>query len=127
VNDGHIDTEGLKRIEADIAAACPQTRLCGGEVVITLVGAIGRTAVVPAQLAGANTARAIGVIPLSPSGSAHWVELWFRNPSTIERMTAASHEVARKALNLEDVRWPPSPRPSSNNTASSPKSTVASR
>jgi type I restriction enzyme, S subunit len=33
-----------------------------------------------------------------------WVELWFRNPEKIAEMTAKSHEVARKTLNLEDVR-----------------------
>ena len=104
VNDGRVDTEGIKRIDPEIAAAYPRTKLSGGEVFITLVGAIGRTAVVPASLAGANTARAVGVIPLSSLVSAHWVELWFRNPSTVARMTAASHEVARKTLNLEDVR-----------------------
>jgi type I restriction enzyme, S subunit len=104
VNDGRVDAEGIKRIDPEIAAAYPRTKLSGGEVLITLVGAIGRTAVVPSSLAGANTARAVGVIPLSSLVSAHWVELWFRNPSTVDRMTAASHEVARKTLNLEDVR-----------------------
>ena len=33
-----------------------------------------------------------------------WVELWLRNPEKIAEMTAKSHEVARKTLNLEDVR-----------------------
>ena len=73
-------------------------------MLITLVGAIGRTAVVPAQLAGANTARAVGVVPMLPELNAHWVELWFRNPARVAQMTLAAHEVARKTLNLEDVR-----------------------
>lgn len=34
----------------------------------------------------------------------HWVEIWFRNPRKIAEMTSKSHEVARKTLNLEDVR-----------------------
>ena len=109
--DGHIQLDGLKQIDPTVAAAYPRTKLLGGEVLITLVGAIGRTAVVPPMLAGANTARAVGVIPLSRSVCAEWVELWFRNPSTIDRMTAASHEVARKTLNLEDVRLAAVPLP----------------
>jgi type I restriction enzyme S subunit len=32
------------------------------------------------------------------------VEIWFRNPEKIIEMISKSHEVARKTLNLEDVR-----------------------
>ncbi|MBD0373707.1 MAG: restriction endonuclease subunit S [Pyrinomonadaceae bacterium] len=101
---GKIQRRNLKRISPDIAAAYPRTNLRGGEVLISLVGAIGRTAVVPPDLAGANTARAVGVIPLSKGINPFWVELWFRNPRKIAEMTSLSHEVARKTLNLEDVR-----------------------
>ncbi len=104
IEDGKISVQSLKCIDAGVAARYPRTRLRGGEVLITLVGAIGRTAVVPRQLAGANTARAVGVVPLVPGLNAHWVELWFRNPAKVARMTSAAHEVARKTLNLEDVR-----------------------
>lgn len=105
INDGRVDSTGLKVIAPAIAGAYPRTKLAGGEVLITLVGAIGRTAVVPASLAGANVARAVGVLPLADPIDPHWVEIWFRNPRKIVEMTAKSHEVARKTLNLEDVRY----------------------
>lgn len=104
IGNGRIRVAGLKRISAEIASNYPRTLLRGGEVLITLVGAIGRTAVAPPSLAGANTARAVGVIPVSPILNAHWIEIWFRNPDKIQEMTAKAHEVARKTLNLEDVR-----------------------
>lgn len=104
ISDGAIVTQALKRIAPSIAARYPRTRLQGGEVLISLVGAIGRTAVVPDTLAGANTARAVGVIPLSPHLEPSWIEAWFRNPEQIAQMTGLAHEVARKTLNLEDVR-----------------------
>jgi type I restriction enzyme S subunit len=69
-----------------------------------LVGAIGRTAVIPDSLAGSNTARAVGIMPMTKLVDPHWVEIWFRNPRKIAEMTSKSHEVARKTLNLEDVR-----------------------
>ena len=53
-----------------------------------------RTVIVPPHLAGANTARAVGVIPRCPEVEAAWVELWFRNPERIHEMTSKSHEVA---------------------------------
>lgn len=104
INDGMVDFSDMKRIHPEIAAAYPRTYLKGGEVLLTLVGAIGRTAVAPNTLAGANVARAVGVLPINESVDPHWVEMWFRNPAKIAEMTGKSHEVARKTLNLEDVR-----------------------
>lgn len=104
VADGRIDLENLKRISAQIAARYPRTRLEGGEVLVTLVGAIGRSAVVPPCLAGGNVARAVGVIPLTTLVDPSWIEFWFRSPSKTQEMISKAHEVARKTLNLEDVR-----------------------
>jgi type I restriction enzyme S subunit len=104
INDGHIEMTGMKRISPAIATAYPRTRLVGREVLLTLVGAIGRTAVVPESLAGGNVARAVGVLPISTPIDPHWVEIWFRSPSKVTEMTNKAHEVARKTLNLEDVR-----------------------
>jgi type I restriction enzyme, S subunit len=104
INNGKVDSSNLKRISTTIANQYPRTKLRGGELAITLVGAIGRTAIIPDSLEGGNTARAVGIIPLTKQANAHWVEIWFRNPAKNAEMDAKSHEVARKTLNLEDVR-----------------------
>ena len=104
INNGTVEVTSLKRISGAIAAQYPRTKLRGGELAITLVGAIGRTAIIPEGLAGGNTARAVGIVPLTKLVNAHWVELWFRNPGKQAEMDSKSHEVARKTLNLEDVR-----------------------
>jgi type I restriction enzyme S subunit len=104
IGQGKVDLMTLKRISPAIAAQYPRTTLRGGELAITLVGAIGRTAIIPDSLAGGNTARAVGVVPLSKELSSYWVEIWFRNPHKTAEMISKSHEVARKTLNLEDVR-----------------------
>ena len=104
INDGRVNQTSLKRIAPKIAGQYPRTKLQGGEVAISLVGAIGRTAVIPDSLAGSNTARAVGIMPMTKLVDPHWVEIWFRNPRKIAEMTSKSHEVARKTLNLEDVR-----------------------
>jgi len=96
----HID---MKKISPLIASKYKRTFLQGGEVVISLVGAIGRTAVIPVSLKGANTARAVGVIPVSKNISAKFVEMMLRSPKKIREHNKSSHEVARKTLNLEDV------------------------
>ncbi len=104
IKEGHIEINGMKKIAPQIAEKYSRTKLEGGEVLITLVGAIGRTAVVPQSLAGANTARAVGVIPLNDHVDSSWVNFWFMREEKIIEMTAKAHEVARKTLNLEDVR-----------------------
>ncbi|RPD51084.1 restriction endonuclease subunit S [Paracnuella aquatica] len=102
-DNGRIDQSKLKKISPQIASKFKRTFLQGGEVLISLVGAIGRTAVVPVSLAGANTARAVGVIPISKDVSAKFVEAMLRSPDKIREHNNSSHEVARKTLNLEDV------------------------
>lgn len=104
ISDGRISLESLKRIAPRIAAAYERTKLEGGELLITLVGAVGRAALVPDVLAGANTARAVAVVPLAPLVDSAWVELWFRSPAKMNELIGKAHEVARKTLNLEDVR-----------------------
>ena len=104
IGEGRIDIRQMKRIERKVADRFAKTYLEGGEVLLTLVGTIGRTAVVPPALAGSNVARAVGVIPASDLIDPHWIECWFRSPMTRAVMIGKAHEVARKTLNLEDVR-----------------------
>lgn len=94
----------LKCISPEIAERYPRTSLQGGEVLITLVGTIGRTAVVPDALTGANVARAVCVLPIRDGVSAEYVSLALSAPRASRRLESRAHEVARKTLNLEDVR-----------------------
>lgn len=104
IADGRIDYKNLKTIAPDIANRYKRTFLKGGEILITLVGAIGRTAVVPEYCKGANIARAVGVIPVSKSLNQFFIELYFRRGKKVQELNNKSHEVARKTLNLEDVK-----------------------
>lgn len=104
IRNGRVHLDEIKRIAKNIADQFQRTYLHGGELLLSLVGSIGRTAVVPNSLAGANVARAVGVIPIAAAVNCRWVEHWFRSPLTQARMVGLSHEVARKTLNLEDVR-----------------------
>jgi type I restriction enzyme S subunit len=104
IDQGRVNLALLKCIARSIADRFSKTYLRGGEVLLTLVGTIGRTAVVPSTLVGANVARAVGVLPIVDLVNPGWVESWFRNPSQRSLMISTAHEVARKTLNLEDVR-----------------------
>jgi len=76
------------------------------------VGTIGRTAVVPKELAGANAARALAVIPVRSDVEARYVAIALSLDRVTRELTNLSHEVARKTLNLEDVRKYTIPLPS---------------
>jgi type I restriction enzyme, S subunit len=104
IESGSVRTDNLKHISRAIADRFSKTYLRGSEVLITLVGTIGRTAVVPESLAGSNVARAVGVVPVNKLVSPNWVEIWFRSPAQRYSLEQKAHEVARKTLNLEDVR-----------------------
>lgn len=104
VADGKVAIGQLKRIAPEISAQFQRTILQGGEVLLTVVGTIGRTAIAPRTLAGANTARAVVVIAVVAPAIPEYLELCLREGSMRVRLTQASHEVARKTLNLEDVR-----------------------
>jgi len=104
VAEGRVDEGNLKRIAPSISAQYERTVLQGGEILLTIVGTIGRTAIVPQSLHGANIARAVAVIPTTELVEARFIELCLRESSMRTRLTKAAHEVARKTLNLEDVR-----------------------
>lgn len=107
-----VRTDSLKRIDPSVAARYPRTRLQGGEVLLSLVGTIGRTAIVPAGLAGANAARALAVIPARPGVEPRYVAIALSRSTVKRDLSNLAHEVARKTLNLEDVRRYVIPLPS---------------
>jgi type I restriction enzyme, S subunit len=104
IADGNVFVDQLKHIAPKISNRYKRTLLQGGEVLLTIVGTIGRTAVAPDTLKGANTARAVAVIPIAEPIIPRFIEVMLRDPRMRNRLTKAAHEVARKTLNLEDVR-----------------------
>jgi len=61
-----IVTEFKSRISPELDEEYKRTRLLGGEVLLTLVGSIGRCAIAPIELAGANLSRSVGmIVPLN--------------------------------------------------------------
>lgn len=100
LSGGTVVVNGLKRISSEIAKTYPRTRLQGGEVLVSLVGTIGRVAVAPPELAGANVARAIAVLPLSGKVLPTYVRMVLDHTPKAQELEGLSREVARKTLNL---------------------------
>jgi type I restriction enzyme S subunit len=91
------------RVAPAIEAAYSRTRLAGGELLLTLVGTVGETAIVPAALAGWNTARAVAVIPVRDDIGAYWVQLALRAPGVRAMIDSRLNTTVQATLNLGDV------------------------
>lgn len=108
--DGSVDEERLRTISATVDAEYVRSRVEGGELLISIVGTIGRVAVVPAALKGANIARALARVTLMPElVNVDWCAAWFTSEFMQHRLQLEAREVARKTLNLETLRRCPVP------------------
>jgi len=112
VRDGGLQTTDVLRVSPEVERPYARTRLCGGEVLVTLVGAyFGKAAVVPPALQGWNVARAVGVIPIVPDVSPEWVSFCIRSPLLQSYMRNWATTTAQPTLNLRDLARLPIPVP----------------
>jgi type I restriction enzyme S subunit len=104
VRDDSMDLSADFRITKKLDQEYARTRLQGGEILLNLVGAsIGRSAIAPKELRGANVSRAIAVIPVLPE-LAFWIQYNLRGylgQKIIQSKTGGS---AQPVLNLSEVK-----------------------
>lgn len=94
-----IETDSLRRIAPEIDDQFERSRVEPGDVLVSLVGTIGRVATVDSQVGYANIARAVGRVSALCSLGA-WVAICLQAPQLQEWLLRESREVARKTLNL---------------------------
>jgi type I restriction enzyme S subunit len=107
-----IDPQPAYRISPAKHLEHRRTELSGGELLISLVGEVGRTALVPAAMAGWNAARAIAVLRFLDLSDAAYVRVCLRSFPLQHLMRAWSTTTVQATLNLKEVRqiplpWPP--------------------
>jgi type I restriction enzyme S subunit len=103
IRDGRIDDRNPLRVSPTVEAKYDRTRLQGGELLLTLVGTVGETAIAPAALEGWNVARAIAVIPVRPDVGAYWVRIALRTHEARELLVSRLNTTVQATLNLRDV------------------------
>lgn len=105
-------TEGLARIPEELSAKYPTTVTRPGDLLLSVVGTLGRTAVVKGDVAGSNVARAVSVLrPLSgnaPDLLAAWMGTAYFEE---QAQRATGTDTAQPTLGMEDlsnftIRWP---------------------
>lgn len=102
MESGSILTSQLRTVAGSVDAEYRRSRVVGGEILVSVVGTIGRTSVVPHDLS-ANIARAVARIACREGVSALWVHYWLSTDSVQWHLLNSAKEVARKTLNLSDL------------------------
>lgn len=99
---GTVVLDDLRTISDAIDREYQRSRVRAGDVLISVVGTIGRIAVVPQGFAG-NIARAIARLACGPSVLPEWIRYWLENSVVQSWLVRNSREVARKTLNLSEL------------------------
>ena len=110
-SDTRLDLSDVMHIAPEVEAKYGRTRLTGGEVLLTLVGSVGRVAEVPKACAGFNVARAVGVIKPANGIAAKWIAICLRSPLSQQLLGSRANTTVQTTINLKDVRALPVPIP----------------
>ncbi|WP_236706051.1 restriction endonuclease subunit S [Frankia sp. ACN1ag] len=103
IRGGRVREDSVIRVSPDVDSEYGRTRLSGGEVLLSIVGSVGRVALVSRTLAGWNVARAIAVIRPQDVSSA-WIRLCLTSELAQHCMEMWQTNTVQATLNLRDVR-----------------------
>jgi type I restriction enzyme, S subunit len=92
----------LRTISTNVDTEYRRSRVEAGDLLISVVGTIGRTAIVPTGLK-ANIARAIARVACRDGVLSQWVNIWLSSGLLQWWLIKNSREVARKTLNLSEL------------------------
>jgi type I restriction enzyme, S subunit len=102
LSNGGIDIDNLRTVSNAVDREYQRSRVQGGDVLISVVGTIGRVAIVPAGFEG-NIARAIARLVCGPRIEPEWMRYWLECSIVQWWLVRSSREVARKTLNLSEL------------------------
>ena len=109
--DGCIDVRDAITIDPEVEAKYQRSRLQGGELLLTLVGTMGLSAIVPDELYGWNVARAVGVVPLKKDVDERWMNFVLRSQPSQDFIETHANTTVQPTFNLRDLARLPIPMP----------------
>lgn len=99
---GLKNIEDLDRTTSEIEKKYARTRLKGGELVISVVGTPGRTAIVPKSFAGCNLVRAVALIDIVDCLTS-WVKYYIDSPNGQNYILQNLNTTVQPTLNIKDL------------------------
>ncbi|MXP14511.1 restriction endonuclease subunit S [Altererythrobacter confluentis] len=115
--EGRLFTDDVMTVDQEIESKYPRSRLKGGELLVTLVGSVGQSAIAGPELAGWNVARAVGVIPIDDPVLVKWVNYVIRSDPAQQYFLQRANTTVQTTLNLGDLAVLPIPMPSRSEIA----------
>lgn len=88
-----------------------RTEFEGGELLVTLVGALGHCAIVPKSMKGWNAVRAIAVLRLKHPENAEYIRLCLLSPPLNRLMNVWANTSVQATINLKEIKKLPIPFP----------------
>lgn len=86
-----------------------RTRLKGGELIVSIVGTIGKTAIVPKEFAGCNIVRAIALIDIKEEFLSLWTKYYIDSPKGQEYIKGNLNTTVQPTLNIKSLSNMPIP------------------
>jgi type I restriction enzyme S subunit len=102
-----VNKKNLYFITPELANSYSRTKLSGGEILISVQGTVGKIAIVPHELTGANISRTLAVIPLKNKEYAKWLFYCLQSPKIQSLIQDSTGGTTRDSLNIRDLRLIP--------------------
>jgi type I restriction enzyme S subunit len=103
VESGQVREAALDQISPGQSAEFRRTLVREGDLVVSVVGTIGRAFVVPTSLEGANLSRALARVQLKPALGARFLEYGFDSSPFASFVELVPAGTAQRVLNLGDL------------------------
>lgn len=88
-----------------------RTRLEGGELIVSVVGTVGKTAIVPKSFRGCNLVRAVAMIDIKENWLSKWVKYYIDSPAGQAYIEQNLNTTVQATLNIKTLVDMPIPFP----------------
>ncbi len=106
---GLNNVEILDKTTEEINKKYSRTVLQGGELLVSVVGTIGKTVIVPHSFAGCNIARAVAMIDIVDPLLSLWVKYYIDSPKGQSYIIENLNTTVQATLNIKDLENMPIP------------------
>ena len=80
-----------------------RTRLKGGELIVSVVGTVGKTAIVPKSFRGCNLVRAVAMIDIKENWLSRWVKYYIDSPAGQAYIEQNLNTTVQATLNIKTL------------------------
>lgn len=101
---GRIELSNIIQVSPEIEEKYSRTRLQGNEILLTLVGSVGQTALVDENMKNYNVARAVAVIPIKSGINRNWVKYYLDSNVSQQYFKEELNTTVQATLNLKSVK-----------------------